>query len=63
MQLPAATSNDPSTREELATMLAEQFDRCVVAYYWALDREEWSAVFECRVILDTIHTLTERLAA
>jgi hypothetical protein len=44
-------------------MLAEQFDRAVAAYYWALDREEWSALFECRVILDSIHGLAERLAA
>jgi hypothetical protein len=54
---------DPSSPQDLAAMLADQFDRALAAYYWALDREEWSALFECALILESIHRLEERLAA
>lgn len=39
------------------------FDRLVAGYYWALDREEWTAAWEYLDLIDEVHRLEERLAA
>jgi hypothetical protein len=39
------------------------FDRAVSGYHWAIDREEWTAAWEYRELIDQIHDLAEKAAA
>ena len=52
----------PSTRADLDEELGQMFDRAIAGYYWAIEAEEWSAAFEYRVLLDSIHLVAERVA-
>jgi hypothetical protein len=46
-------------RTVLAAELSDLFDRTVAAYFWALDHEEWTALWECTEIIGEIHRLQE----
>lgn len=54
---------DRSTTLPSADTLGTMFDLAVGQYYEALDAEDWSSVFDLRLMITLIHDLDERWAA